>query len=145
MNNLRKEYYEFGPWLTEIKGEEDITHQFTCLKDEILASELAVKIPVDKEWRQVKEGELLYDTVVTVDREGLGCYRIIDESAYSCKMSFGDIVSIHMKEDILSCDMVVATSAERLHFGYIPIPIDTSEKFIELVKTGYQNHQQGIH
>ncbi len=100
MNKLKKEYFEFGPWLSEIRDESDITHQFEHIKEDILNSELAFKVPVDKEFRSVKEGELLYVTVIAIDDSVSDA--ISDRDAVSAAMSIGDIVYVKVAEDILT-------------------------------------------
>ena len=41
----KKEYFEFGPWLTRIGGADDIPEQFASVKDEILGGTYLFKIP----------------------------------------------------------------------------------------------------
>ena len=145
MMNLKKEYYEFGPWLTAITDEEDLTHQFSSLKDVILSSNVAYKIPVDKEWREVSEGELLYDQVITMDDHSIVCYRVIDGAAYSSAIRFGDILYIRIIEKMLSCDIEIGTAEERLHFMYVPMPHEQSEQLLQLAQECFVKNNTGIH
>lgn len=140
MMNLKKEYNEFGPWITEISQEEDITHQFIHLKDEILAADLAIKLPVDKEWRDVKEGELLYNALITLSKDIIAYDRIIDGVAYSCKIAFHDIDYIQLKEGILSNVLKIGTPFENISLSYMPIPMDLAKKIIDLLVEGFVNN-----
>lgn len=137
MMNLKKEYNEFGPWLSEIFSEEDITHQFVHLKKEILEADLSVKVPVDKEWRNVKEGELLYEAIMSLDKIGISYHRIIEGVAYSCKVKFSDITFISLVKDLLSYNLEVGTDLENLHIQYIPIPPKLAERYTKLLIDGF--------
>lgn len=137
MMNLKKEYNEFGPWLSEIRNEEDITHQFIHLKNAILSADFAVKVPVDKVWRDVKEGDLLYDTVLSLDKEGFAYHRIIEGVAYSCKVPFSDIDSIQLDEGYLSDELIIGTALENIHISYMPIPAEVANKAIHMLTEGF--------
>ncbi len=138
MNKLKKEYFEFGPWLSEIRDESDITHQFEHIKEDILNSELAFKVPVDKEFRSVKEGELLYETVIAIDDSGVRCYKVIEDAVFGSHVKFGDIVYVKVAEDILTRDMEIATKTESLHFQYLPTPLELADKFVSMIRNRFE-------
>jgi len=144
MNNLKKEYTEFGPWLSEIINDEDITHQFIHLKKEILTADFAVKVPVDKEWRNVKEGELLYDAVIAIDEVSVAYHKIIDGVAYSCKMDLRDVDYIRLNKDMLTYKLEIGTSLECLHILYEPLPNQLANRFIHILLDRFVNANEHI-
>ncbi len=49
MNNLQKEYNDFGPWLTVVESIEEIPQQFIGHEELILSADFSFKVPVGED------------------------------------------------------------------------------------------------
>lgn len=64
MNADEEEQHRFGPWLIEITSETLIPPQYIEYKRKILAADFAVKVPINKDRKDVRPGMLLYKQVL---------------------------------------------------------------------------------
>lgn len=134
MNAIRKEYEEFGPWLVKVKSEENVPVAYQMYKDDILASEFAFKVPIDKEFRDVKEGMDLYQKVVTVDDVGIKIYALEGETIYVAKLDLKDIVFVQYLQNILYSEVLIQGEEHNLVFEFNAVSIDLIAEFVELIR-----------
>lgn len=64
MNADEEEQYSFGPWLIEITEEKLMPPQYVAYKEKIMTSDFSVKVPVNKDRKDVRPGMLLYRQVL---------------------------------------------------------------------------------
>ena len=134
MDKMKHEFSYFGPWVLKIKDEHDLNHQFMHVKDELLGSRMALKIPVDKEKCCLKEGMVLYDKAIALTDQGVTLYRILDGAVFSSTIRFGDILSIKLKENMLICAIEIESALVKLSFDFVGVSAQLLKKFVRLVE-----------
>lgn len=144
MCDLKKEYLEFGPWLTMIEKEEDVPVQFDHVKKEILNSEFAFKMPVNMEWKEAQEGMLLYNQIITLTQSGVCSHIRLDGAVFTTQMDFEDIAFIELSVNMLYSRVSLATVTETLNIDYNPVSQGIIETLIGSIRQHYTANTMGI-
>lgn len=137
MSDIKKEYAEFGPWLVEIKAEDDIPQQFDHLKDQILGGIFSFKIPIAIDRRDLKPGMLMYNIVITLTDTKFMMFKFQDEAATVKEVEIKDIVYIQKVINLLTGELIVATSSEKLVIDFNPVGSHIVENAISIIRQKY--------
>ncbi|NDR57657.1 MarR family transcriptional regulator [Aliiruegeria sabulilitoris] len=90
----RKEYDAFGPWLTEVKAEEDMPPRFRAFYSENKDADFLLKLPKNADRRQLRPGMDLYDAVFVVDKEGVAVIRLEDGGVTRTYAAWDDVAAV---------------------------------------------------
>lgn len=137
MKAIEKEYDMFGPWLTQIKEEDDIPQQYLHLKDQILGGLYAFKVPVNIEHRDAKIGMLLYNAVVTITDTKFRVFKYVEEAIDIKELEIKDIISIQYLENLLFGELIIVTASETVVVDFNPVSTDIVEKTVAILRGKY--------
>ncbi|MFV0438828.1 MAG: hypothetical protein ACK5PS_15730 [Desulfopila sp.] len=133
MDKLKREYERFGPWVTEILGDEDIPPQFESFTETILRSDLSCKIPVSVERRELKPGMVFYDTVISLAGNHMVIWTLQPDGIDQQEIDITSIqyfqYAVAVLQGVLRC--VTAQQTLSINFSSVELePIDKIEQHI---------------
>lgn len=135
MRILNKEYHEFGPWLLEIKAEEDIPPQYMDKVDQILSAEYAFKVPVLLVRREIRPGALMYNQVVMLRNDEIVALEYKNGTVHETKMAYSDILYVvHGGELLMSYLHFVGAGAD-LKLKYNSVSTEVTQIVMERVRS----------
>jgi len=145
MNDLQREYNSFGPWVLEIKSEDEIPwlfqDYFTFDSQEIFS----IKIPRQIERRDVKLGMNLYDCVLVMYEDFLYIMNRLDDNEVKCEsIKYEDIVSIQHKKNLLQGKLSIYSSSEIFTIKYNTVSEKLIEKTINKLRDRYLRFSKKI-
>lgn len=136
MDNVTHEYDHFGPWLLQVKSEQDIPHQYFEYQDIILAAKYCFKIPIKEERRKLHAGMLLYNKVIVIEDKRILALSIINDQVSEQAISFKDVQYILHQGDLLNCEICLVTNSERLDFQYNLVSMELAGTAMHLLRDG---------
>jgi DNA-binding MarR family transcriptional regulator len=134
MNRSEQEYNEFGPWIIEIRNEEEIPIQFLKEKDVLLQADYCFKIPINAERRKVHAGMLLFDVVVAVYEDHMMILKMDGEVSHRDDIPYEKISYITQINNLLDSQIIVATEDVIHAISYNAISIDDMDKAIAIIR-----------
>lgn len=144
MDKLQREYDRFGPWVTEIKEEDDVPEQFGDYKEAILMSNYCFKIPVAAERRDLKPGMVLYQTVVSVKANLLQVLSLKDSSITCQEVDLKHLQFFQCAKAILLGELNLVASDTSSTITYNPVESEPIEKLESLIRDRYCDHEQMV-
>ena len=112
MDKLKREYDRFGPWVAEIKEEDDIPQQFSDFTETILKSDFSFKVPVSEERRNLKPGMVLYETVVSLTGDFLIVLRYGEDSIDRQEIHLKGLKYFQRTITVLKGELTLATAKQ---------------------------------
>lgn len=137
MSDRKKEYDEFGPWIIKIKGEDDVPGQYEQYTRQILSGSIAFKIPVNVDRREIEEGMLLYDTVVSIDGSKLRLYIGTESGCEEKETDIRNITYIQCMINMLTGRLILGTTNEIIEFNFNPVGREIVEEAISTLRKKY--------
>lgn len=138
MTNLKKEFDAYGPWLIVIKEEDEVPQQFMHLKDRILGSEYAFKVPRQEPRRELKVGMPLYDHVVVLTADQVVVMTRHEEDRIEIEeINKKDILYLRYVDNLLEGKLVFGTAAGEKVIRFNTVSVDVVEKAVDLVRKSY--------
>ena len=138
MTNLKKEFDQFGPWLTVIKELEDVPQQFMHLKDQILDSVFAFKVPIQVARRDLKIGMPLYEKVVVLTEDKVVIMTRHEEDRIEIEeMKQSDIVYLRYVDNLLDGKLIFGSAAGEQVVGFNTVSIDVVEQVVDIIRKTY--------
>lgn len=134
MNALEKEYYDFGPWLIEVKEYDDIPSQYHSKRDVILSASYCFKVPIKKEWRNTHPGMLLYHTVIAVHPEKVVILKAKDGDVEQTEIPVEDIRYIVHSTDLLDSHIIISTDVDLFDIDYNSVSQEISNQVINMMR-----------
>ncbi len=134
MNNLKKEYNEFGPWLMAVESIEEIPQQFVSHKELILSADFSFKVPIGEDRRKLRPGMLMYSTVVSIFGESLLVLKATNDGVTDYKIPFEDVRSLTVSHNLLDSHLIIDTDNKSYDIDYNSVSTDVSEKVVELLR-----------
>lgn len=143
-SNSKKEYYEFGPWLTKICEPEDIPEQFNSMKDQILGGTYQFKIPRNIDRISAKEGMLLYDVIISIDDINLKKFTCDGEKVELKQIALKDIVYIQYEINLLYGELFIAAQSEKISVEFNTVSSDMIFEVVDFLRKNYTELQPKI-
>lgn len=134
MNALQKEYHGFGPWLIEIKEEEDIPQQFLSQKDRIMNAEYCFKVPVKVDRHRLRPGMLMYSRVVCFNEETLLILEVKQENIISNEIEMSQICFISSSRELLDSHIIIGTHEKTIDIDYNSVSSDICNHLMKLLR-----------
>lgn len=97
----RREYDAFGPWILEVTSEELMPPRFRSLWSQWSGAEFLYKIPVDRDRRSCRPGDVLYDRIVAVKDGQFGILTLENDQVRTRNVPLGDIVALRSSHILL--------------------------------------------
>lgn len=113
MNRSQTEYNQFTRWLTAVDNAENIPPQYDRYKDEILECFLAFKVPIKKERRDLRPGDLMYTSVVGLCDKAIHIWLYETNTVLAAKIPYTEIVSIRLVRDLLDGNLIIRTNLDK--------------------------------
>ncbi len=146
MNALEKEYYDFGPWLIEIKQLEDIPQQYMPKRATILGgAKCSFKVPIKKEWRNIHPGMLLYNTVIAIHDDKIIIYKAVDIGIEESIIDVKDIRYLVHSTDLLDSHIIIGTDVKLYDVDYNSVSQEISNRVIDKMRTSVFRESSKIH
>lgn len=133
----KKEYFEFGPWLTRIGGAEDIPEQFASVKNEILGGTFMFKIPRNIDRSNAKEGMLLYDVIISIDDAYFKKFTCDGEKVESSSIALKDIVYMQYEINLLYGELILAAESEKVEIMFNTVSSDLIFEVVSFLRKHY--------
>ena len=137
IDRLEKEYREFGPWILEIKSEEDIPDLFRKQYSYSSDVECALKIPIPMDRRQAKKGMDFYRSIVSFNRAEI----IILEKSWTeiteKKILYKDIKAVKNMIDLLEASLTLFTADENFSIKYSSVSEEIINNVITILRKKY--------
>jgi hypothetical protein len=134
MYDLKKEYDQFGPWLIEIKSQEDIPPQFSEQQHFFEDAVYSFKIPVHQERRNMKPGMLLYPEVVIIQQDFIMHLKIDGERIQAEKMWYTDVLFLTHGGDLLDNYIGLQSIQGEMIIKYNLVSQDVASHVIKLLR-----------
>lgn len=134
MNRLEKEYHEFGPWLKAINTVEDIPQQFDQYRDKIEVADYSFKVPVHKDRRKLKPGNLLYEKVVSLFPDRMIVFSAKKDAVYREDLMFKDFKYIEHGGELMNSYIKVVSKYRALTLSYNSVSNDVSSVVVKMLR-----------
>ncbi len=90
-----REYNAFGPWIQEIRAREEMPPVFLPWYSEFEHSSFLLKIPINRERRDARPGQNLYQTVLAIEKGRLGFLTLGASQRVECRvLPWEDILAL---------------------------------------------------
>ncbi len=134
MNSLQKEYNAFGPWLIEVKDEEEIPQQFLSHRDKIMASDYCFKVPVKVDRHRLRPGMLMYNTVVCIYQDKLLILKASADSLTDYEIPYKEIRYITSSRELLDSHIIIGTDQKSFDIDYNAVSNDISCEVVMMLR-----------
>ena len=109
MDRLEKEYREFGPWILEIKTEDDVPDLFKNHYSFNDSVESAIKIPIPLDRRQAKKGMDFYKSIVSFNKDEVIILENTENGITNEHFSYSRIKAVKKMIDLLEAVLKIYT------------------------------------
>lgn len=144
MNALEKEYYDFGPWLIEVKRPEDIPQQYMQFRKLVGDARYCFKVPIKKEWRHIHPGMLLYKMLVVIQDEGLTLLEAKDGDVIKTELTRSEIRYLVHGTDLLDSHIIIGTDLKVYDIDYNSVSQEISTRVINTMRRYLFKDAKGI-
>ncbi len=134
MQSINNEYDHFGPWLLQVKSEQDIPHQYFGNIEMILGAKYCFKIPVKEERRKLVAGMLLYNKLIIIEEQQIIELSVINHQISVNQLAFKDVRYITHRGDLLNCEINLSTASKNLQIRYNLVSIDFASSIMSLLR-----------
>ena len=142
IDRLEKEYREFGPWILEIKSQEDVPDLFRRQYTFDSSVVCALKIPVPMDRRQAKKGMDFYRSVISFNRDEI---QILEKSWTEInikKISYINIRALKNMIDLLEAELTIYTEEENYSVRYSSVSEDIINNVIAIIRGRYLQNSE---
>jgi hypothetical protein len=129
-----QEYISFGPWIYKIGKEHDLPSIFAKHFDQENNHELLIKVPVNKERREVDPDEHLYNFVIGIYPEYIYVMERVGDSVSVKKIQYDSIVAIRHFVRLLFGQFIIYTDQFQIIIEYNTTSQNTIEHLITLIR-----------
>jgi len=140
MDKLQREYDRFGPWVAEIKVEDDVPRQFVEFADPILKSDFSFKVPVAAERRDLKPGMVLYETVVSVTGDRLLILHLRESSIDRREVDLKSLQYIQCNKAMLFGELLMVSAGQSSSITFNVVEPEPIEKLERHIRAQYCDH-----
>lgn len=144
MNALEKEYYDFGPWLIEIKDSGEIPQQYKMHRNLIENALYSFKVPIKKEWRHIHPGMLLYKTIVVIKASGLVLLNSVDGVIETTEIDAKEVRYIIDGTDLLDSHIIIGTDRKIYDIDYNSVSQEITNRVINTLRKNIFAGAEGV-
>ena len=137
MDRLEKEYREFGPWILEIKTDEDVPDLFRNSYTFNDSVEAAIKIPIPLDRRQAKKGMDFYKSIVSFNKNELVILEKTEKGISSEVFSYDRIKAVKNMIDLLEAVITIYTDTKIHKIKYNSVSEDLMNKILDVLREKY--------
>jgi hypothetical protein len=133
----RREYDAFGPWILEVTTEDLMPPRFRSLWPDWQGGEFLYKIPVDRERRAARPGEVLYDRIVAVKDGRLGLFTVEKGEVRSRIVPLAEVVALRSAHILLRGEFsVFLRGGDGVTLVYNTVSRPLVEKLMDYLRSG---------
>jgi hypothetical protein len=129
----KQEEYGFGPYLIEVTRDELIPPQYMSRREEILSADLAVKIPVNLDRKDVLPGMTLYRQMILMKDEMITILTI-DNEIMEDNIHLNDISYIVRGGELLGNYIEIGTPNKAFRIDYFTVAEDITSRIIRTIR-----------
>ena len=144
MTREEREQYLFGPWLSEIKSEEDIPPQYFFKKDTILNSELAMKVPVNKDRKDLDPGMLMYKQVLIIEEEQIQLYSASAQGVDEVTIPLSELIFVIRGGELLNNYIAFGTVEQVYRVEYYSVSKELTSRILMKARMFFENAAQSV-
>ncbi len=137
MDRYEKEYREFGPWILELKTDDDVPDLFrSCYKFDS-SVECAVKIPIPLDRRQAEKGMDFYRSIVSFNKEEVVILEKAENGISTDVISYQSIKAFKNMIDLLEAELTLYTETKSCTIKYSSVSEDIMNRVIGILREKY--------
>lgn len=144
MTREEREQYLFGPWLSEIKSEEDIPPQYFYAKDTILKAQLAVKVPVNKDRKDLKPGMLMYKQVLLMNSDDLMLYCASQNGVDEERIPMENLIFVIRGGELLNNYIAFGTDDSVVRIEYYSVSQELTSHILMKIRDYFEDNHRSI-
>ncbi len=129
-----QEYDAFGPWIYEIGGEHCMPPLFVSYFDQQDDHDILIKIPVNKERRDLSPGMHLYNYVVGLYPKYLYIMKRVEDIVETSTVEYGSIMGVTHSVRLLHGQLTVYTDSSMFQINYNTSSQDIIENIISVIR-----------
>ena len=137
MERLEKEYREFGPWILEIKSDDDVPDLFRKNYAYNNSVEIAIKIPIPLDRRQAKKGMDFYKSIVSFNKDEVSVFRKNRKEITSEHFSYDKIKAVKNMVDLLEAVMTIYSDGKIHTIKYNSVSEELMNKVLYTLRKKY--------
>jgi hypothetical protein len=130
---LAREYDLFGPWLLQVKSEDDISDVFLS-HCRISEAEFAFKIPRRVERRTARPGDVLYNYLILLRPDEMTVLELRDGEVTRRDFRYDEIVAIVVSEDLLKGELSILLVDDVVTAPFNTVSEDIIRRTVELLR-----------
>lgn len=134
---LKKEYDLFGPWLLLINCQDDVPHLFRTHFTFNDSVRFAFKVPRHIERRDVKPGDILYDSVICLYNDEIIIFERKGNTVLQNAVSFKEIIIIQNVLDLLLGELKIYTPDKIYTITYSTVSEDIICTLVDRLREKY--------
>jgi hypothetical protein len=134
----RREYDAFGPWILEVPTEDLMPVRFRPLWADWQGGEFLYKIPVDRDRRAARPGDVLYDRIVAVKGDRLGLFTWEAGELRSRIVPLSDLVALRSSHILLRGEFTLfLQGGDEVTLVYNTVSRPLIEKLMDHLRVGF--------
>ncbi len=132
-----QEYDSFGPWLLHIDDKNLLPKRFVNHVDMTITYEFMVKVPTNKDRRDLRPGMDMYDAVIGLKDDYLYVYEREGTDIKASVVNVSEVSSIVMHDDLLAGHLYLCLKDNEFVFKYNTISNDIVQDLINRIRVKY--------
>lgn len=142
MNKNEQEQYSFGPWLVVIDSIELIPPQYLDFQRDIMDAEFAIKVPVNKDRKDVTPGMLMYKEVLVFNEGDITILKSTNSRIVKEVVSIKDINFIIRGGELLHNYITIGTKNQLFTIKYYSVSYEINSKIVSFVRDYFQDGRE---
>lgn len=138
-----QEYDAFGPWLIYIDDESLLPKRFIDHVDMTIDYEYIVKVPVNKDRRDLRPGMDMYDAVIGLYEDSIYIYERQDTEIKETIVNVLEITSMVIHNDLLAGHLYLYLTNSEFVFKYNTISKEVVEDLTNRIRAKYSSNDTG--
>ncbi len=139
MKDFKKEYDAFGPWILQIKSQEEIPRIFDAFIKYEDSSDF-YKIPRDITRREAKPGDALYRILIAFSKEQLIFLENDHNSVIKRSIPYHTIQSIQNRVDLLNGTLIIKSHNTEVKIPYNAVSSDLIIEVVFKLRLNYNKY-----
>lgn len=130
----KREYDRFGPWVTEIEGEDDVPDLFVPYYTERDTIDYAFKIPRQVERRNASAGQNLYNYVVFLRRDRVEVLHYNHDDVDVDSAPYDEVDAVRVLSDLLYGELSLYLERRTVSFSYNTVSEEIVERAVTMIR-----------
>lgn len=142
MESLKKEYDNFGPWLLEVRCQEEVPPLFREHYTYHSDIKTAIKIPVHIERRNAKPGDILYRSLVSFSDKEVAIYELKGNTVSEKRIAYTSIHAIQNYNNLLKGELIIFTNSGKESIQYNTVSHKIIDDIVDFLRIEYLKYSE---